>query len=243
MIGVVGYFAGATRSEEHFYRATVFAAEIVEIRDVVVGLIAKKGHVVANAEFTGSAIAIERLGKIVQADEAHGHVVEGDGGALPIFVMGERFVGTLVVEHGFFETVLAVEDVADVVVETGDAAGFADLREDFSRAFGRFESAVVFAEQDQRLDGTAEGAGCFFPIAEGLVPFDGLFVMLDGGAIVSAGVESVCFGAGAEGEVFFASQFAADQDGGFGKVQRFFSVYADFFQYQIRELLYNFAAE
>ena len=32
-----------------------------------------------------------------------------------------------------------------------------------------------------------------------------LLVMLDGGAIVSAGVESVRFGAGAEGDVSFAA--------------------------------------
>ena len=169
------------------------------------------------------------MAKIVQADEAHGHVVEGDGGALPIFVMGESFVGALVVEHGFFEAVLAVEDVADVVVEVGDAPGFADTDEDFARLFGGLEGAVVFAEQNERLDGTAKGAGGFFPIAKGFVHFDGLFVMLDGGAIVSAGVESVGFGACAEGDVFFAAQFAADQDGGFGEVQGFFSVYADFF--------------
>ena len=133
-------------------------------------------------------------------------------------------------EHGFFEAVLAVKDVADVVVEIGDASGLADTDEDFSRLFGGFESAIVLAEQNERLDGAAEGASGFFQIAESFVHFDGLFVMLDGGAIVSAGVESVGFGARAEGDVFFAAQLAADEDGGFGEVQRFFSVYADLFE-------------
>ena len=87
MIGVAGDFAGAARGEEHFDRATVFAAEIVEIGDVVVGLIAKEGHVVADAEFARFLVAVEGFGEIVEADEAHGHVVEGDGGALPVFVL------------------------------------------------------------------------------------------------------------------------------------------------------------
>ena len=55
MIGVAGYFAGAACGEEHFDRAAVFATEIVEIGDVVIGLIAKERHVVADAEFAGSA--------------------------------------------------------------------------------------------------------------------------------------------------------------------------------------------
>ena len=140
-------------------------------------------------------------------------------------------------EHGFFEAILAVKDVADIVVETGDASGFADLREDFSGALGSFEGAIVFAEENQRLDGAAEGASGFFPVAEGFVHFDGLFVMLDGGAIVSAGVKGVGFGASAEGDVFFAAQLAADQDRGFGEVQSFFCVYADLFEDQDRRVV------
>ena len=63
----------------------------------------------------------------------------------------------------------------------------ADLREDFcSGALGRFESAIVFAEENQRLDGTVEGACDFFPVTEGFVHFDGMFVVLiDGGARLS----------------------------------------------------------
>ena len=138
-------------------------------------------------------------------------------------------------EHGFFEAVLAVEDVADVVVEVGDAPGFADTDEDFSRFFGGVEGAVVFAKQNERLDGAAEGASGFFQVAEGLVHFDSLLVMLDGGAIISAGVESVGLGASAEGDVFFAAQLTTDQDCGFGEVERFFCVYADFFEDQVGE--------
>lgn len=162
MVGVASGFASAARGEEHFDGAAVFTAEIVKIRDVVVGLIAEKRHVVARAEFAGFLVAIEGAGEIVEADEAHGHVVEGDGCALPILIFGKRFVGAVIVEHGFFESILAMENVADVVVEVGDTAGFAEPGEDFSGAFGRLEGAVIFAEQDQGLDGAAEHAGGFF---------------------------------------------------------------------------------
>ena len=55
MIGVAGDFAGAAGGEEHFDSAAVFAAEIVEVGDVVVGLIAQQRHAVAVAEFARSS--------------------------------------------------------------------------------------------------------------------------------------------------------------------------------------------
>src|SRR5580700_1499189 len=51
VIGVAGDLAGAARGEKHFNGAAVFAAKIVEVGDVVVGLIAQERHVVADAEF------------------------------------------------------------------------------------------------------------------------------------------------------------------------------------------------
>ncbi len=63
MIGVACYFAGAARGEEHFDGATVFAAEIVEVGDVVVGLVAKERHVVADAEFAGISGSNRGIGR------------------------------------------------------------------------------------------------------------------------------------------------------------------------------------
>ena len=37
--------------------------------------------------FPGFLVTVEGFGEVVEADETHGHVVEGDGGALPVFVL------------------------------------------------------------------------------------------------------------------------------------------------------------
>ena len=104
-------------------------------------------------------------------------------------------VGSVVVENGFFEAILAMEDISDVVFESGDAAGFAQALEDFAGAIGSFEGFIVFPKQNERLDGTAESArGLFFDV-QGFVEYDGLFVVFDGGGAVTAGVEGVGFGA------------------------------------------------
>lgn len=243
MVGVAGGFAGAARGEEHFDGAAILTAKIVEIGDVVIGLIAKQRHVVADAKLASFLVTIEGLGEIVQADEAHGHVVESDGDALPILVFGKDFVGALVVEHRLFEAVLAMEDVADVVVEAGDTASFAEFGEDFPGTFGGFEGAIVFAEQNERLNGAAEGARGFFPDFERFVNGKGLLVMLNGGAVVAASVERIGFRADGEGEIVFPAKLAADEDGGFGKTQRFVSIDADFFEDEVGELLEDFAAD
>jgi len=46
MIGVACHFAGAPRGKKHFDRPAVFAAEVVQVGDVVVGLIAQQRHAV-----------------------------------------------------------------------------------------------------------------------------------------------------------------------------------------------------
>jgi hypothetical protein len=187
-------------------------------------------HVVLLAEPACALVAIERTGEIVQADKAHGHIAQDHGHVFPILMMVKSVAGALVVVHGFFEAILAMENISDVIFESGDAAGFAEALEDFAGAAGSFEGFIVFPKQNERLDGTAESARGFFPNAKSLVHLDSLFMMLDSGAIVSAGVESVGFGARAESDVFFAAQFAADLDSGFGQVQGFFCVYADLFE-------------
>ncbi len=67
-------------------------------------------------------------------------------------MFGKYFVSALVVRDGLFEAILAMENVAHIVVEACNAARLAKAREYFTRALGGRESAVVFAQQNERLD-------------------------------------------------------------------------------------------
>src|SRR5439155_24592448 len=125
MVGVTAEFTGAASREEPFDGAAVFTAEIVEISDVVVGLVAKAGHVVLHTQGAGLAVTIQGARKIVEADETHGHVVEGDGHVLPGFVGGKGMIGALVIVQGLVEAILAVKNVANVIVEAGEPVVFA----------------------------------------------------------------------------------------------------------------------
>jgi len=93
--------------------------------------------------------------------------------------------------QGFFESVLAMENIPDIILETGDAPRFAKLCENLPGAQGSLEGLVVFSQQNQRLDGTAQRAPGFFPDFQGLVEFNRLLVMLNRRAVIAAGIERV----------------------------------------------------
>src|SRR4029077_7880593 len=141
-------FAGAPRGEKHFNGAAIFATEIIEIGNVVVGLIAKAGQVMTHAKVTRFLVAVQRTREIVQVDQAHGHVVERDSNVLPVFEGRQRLVGALIMSESLLETPLPMEDVSDVVVETGQTPLFSKLREDLPRAFGGRKCPVIFSQED-----------------------------------------------------------------------------------------------
>src|SRR5216683_2424805 len=188
MISIAGYLAGAASSKKHFDGAAVFAAEVVQVGDVVIGLIAQQRHSIAFTQIPRFLVAIQRPRKIVQADEAHGHVMEGDGNAFPILILGESFIGDLVVRDGLLEAILTMKDVAYIVLENGNSPRLAECREDFARSLGGREGAVVFAQENQRLDRAVERAGRFLLISQCFIDFYGLFVMLDRGTVLATSV-------------------------------------------------------
>src|ERR1700726_2991684 len=120
-VHVATRFAGAPRGEKHFNGSAVFAAEIIEIRNVVVGLVAKARQVMTHAKITSFLVAVQRTREIVQVDQAHGHVVQRDSYVLPISEGRERFIGALILREGLLEAILPVEDVSDVVIQAGKA--------------------------------------------------------------------------------------------------------------------------
>src|SRR6266849_7493833 len=170
---------GAPSGAEHFDGPAVFAAEIIEIGNVVVGLVAQTWQIVADAKVARFLVAVQRAREIVQVDKAHGHVVQRDGNVLPISEGGERFTGALIVGERLFKTILAMKDVSNVVVQAGQAALFSKLREDLPGAFGGCESAVVLSEKDERLDGIAQRTRRLLPDFQSFIDFERLVVMFD----------------------------------------------------------------
>jgi hypothetical protein len=206
MIGVAGDLTGTPRGKQHFDGPAVFAAEIVQVGDVVVGLIAQQRHAVALARFAGFLITLERAGKVIQADQAHRHVAKDDGDALGVFVRQQASVSALVVSDGFLETILAVKDVAEVDFKPRETPRVVETGEDFLGAVCRFEGFIVLTQQDERLDGTAQSARGLFLDLRRIVQFDGLFVMFDRRGVISAGVERISLGAQTQSQTFVAAQ-------------------------------------
>src|SRR4029077_14632827 len=108
-------FAGAPRGEKHFNGAAIFATEIIEIGNVVLGLIAKAGQGMTHAKVTRFLVAVQRTREIVQVDQAHRHVVKRDSNMLPVFEGRQRLVAALRISGTPPETILPLEDVSDVV--------------------------------------------------------------------------------------------------------------------------------
>jgi len=117
VICIAAYFASAAGGVEHLNSTAVFAAEVVQVGDVVISLVAQQGHAVSLAQISRLLITIERPGEIIQADEAHRHVVEANGDSFPLPLFGKCLVGPFVVSEGFLKAVLAMKDVAHVVFQ------------------------------------------------------------------------------------------------------------------------------
>ena len=72
--------------------------------------------------------------------------MQRDGHALPILKLGKRFVRAFVVRQGFFEAILAMEDIANVILETSNTPRLALFGEYLSRAFRSLKGPVVFSK-------------------------------------------------------------------------------------------------
>ncbi len=93
----------------------------MEIGNVVISLRHEKRHVVLLAEGAGSLVGGQGARKIIQTDQADGHIAEDDSHSFGVLVWHQFCVSALVVRDGLFEPVLAVIDVADVDFQPGQA--------------------------------------------------------------------------------------------------------------------------
>ena len=92
---------------------------------------------------------------------------------------------------GFFKAVLAVIDVADVDFQARETVLVAQASEYFSGVFRGAKCLVVFPEQYQRLNGGAQSARSFLPVAQRFVQLEGLLVMRDRRTVVAGGIKRI----------------------------------------------------
>src|SRR6266850_19709 len=146
MIGISSVFAGAPGGVQRLDGAAVFSAQIVEIRDVVVRLRDEQRHIVLLAERTRSLIRRERTRKIVETDQADGHVAEEYSESLGVLVRHQTCIGALVVRDRFLEAVLTVIDIADIDFEPGQTPGIVQAFKYLAGAFRRLKRLIVFTQ-------------------------------------------------------------------------------------------------
>src|SRR5580692_9008135 len=116
-------FASPAGGQEHLNSPAVLASEVVQVSNVVISLVAQEGHAVSLAQISRLLITIQRSGEIIQADEAHRHVVEANGDSFPLPMFGKCLVGPFVVRESFLEAVLAMKYVAHVVFQARHSQG------------------------------------------------------------------------------------------------------------------------
>ena len=205
-------------------------------------MIAEQRHPVSLARFACFLITVQRPWKVIQADQAHGHVTQDDGNTLRIFIGQQSLISPLVLRNSFLETILAVKDVAEIDVETCETPSVVETCEYLPGASRSFEGLIVLTKQNQRLDGTAQSSRSFLFDFKLFVKSDGLFVVLDGRGVVSAGVKGVRLCSQPESQALFPSQFPSDQDGRFRQAHSLACVDANPLNDESSQVLDNFAA-
>jgi len=97
------------------------------------------------------------------------------------------------VRDRFLESILAVIDVANIDFQTGEAPRVIQARKISPGAFRGLKRHVVLTSENHRLDRAAQSYRSFVPIAQRFVKAKRLLMVLDGGAIIARGIQSVGF--------------------------------------------------
>ena len=236
VVGVAG-FAGVA---QHVNGPAIFAAQIVEPGDVVVGLRDQHGHAMALAPFVGLLVARERAGKIVERDLAGGHVAQDSGDGFGVWLGKQLLIGTLIAGQGLSETILAMVDVADVDIQARQPPAVSAGLEDAPGFFSGGKGFIVLAEQQMRLDGGAQSAGQFIVIAERDVNIGGAAMIFNGELVFAHTVQRVRLTAKAVGERVGMIEPLGNRQASLGKSQRLGRVGAKLAQNQIFQVQNGF---
>ncbi len=206
-IGIAQLPTGFARRLERVDGTAVLPAEVVQIGDVVVREGHQSGHSMRFAEDSGAAMGLEGPGKVVQADQAHRHVAQGCRDSLDVLQGQQPLIGLLV---AVMKNKL---EVYEGLVELSLGRGGLGPR--------------VLAQQDERLDGGAQGPTHLHGLAHFLEEPRRLLVVLDRRLVLVLGVEGVALGAEALGDRLSAAQLARDELRCLRQGQRLFHVDPD----------------
>src|ERR1700722_3737616 len=167
----------------------------------------------------GSRVRIQGFGKHVQADVASGHVAEDRGDGLGIVLQRRGMIGALVRGQGLLETILPVINVSKVDIEASQPQRISLAGEYPASARLRCEGPIVFTHKDERLNGTAQGAGHLVGLSGGFEKGCGLLVMVSGSGVLALDVKDICFCPQSGGFGFLVFQFLRNSDGSIGEMQ------------------------
>ena len=163
-----------------------------------------------HAHFARALIGRQSARKIIQRDQAHGHVVERHRQPFRIAKGQQHFVRALVARQALLETVLPVVNIPDVDLDMRPALVVAQRAKDFLRRFGRGKRLIVFSEQNERLDGGNQRARFFFRIADLAKNLQSFLVEVQRLLIVAEHVKRIGFRAQTAPQRFLVSQSARD---------------------------------
>src|SRR5581483_8510328 len=141
----------------------------------------------------------ESAGEVIQADETHGHVVEGNREFFGVAVREQAAVGVFVVSESGLKLVLTVVNIADIVFEAC--------------------KAPLIAEYDTGLNQRGEGSrGALVVLQFGKLPQRG-FIEGDRFLVVAGGGDHVGLGAVTLAEKVGSRETLRDRELGFGDGQ------------------------
>jgi hypothetical protein len=132
-----------------------------------------------------------------------------------------------------------MEKIADVDLKAGKAGDIACSKKDFARMAGRRVRSLILAQQDERLNRTAQGASGLNKITHLLKQRDRLGMEFSCGSILAQAPQGIPFRAQGVGLRFLVSKRVGNTDGSFSKFTSFVKIDSDLDAYSCIQLFNN----
>src|SRR5882724_10282187 len=193
VVSVADLFRIEASSPHHRDRPAVLPAQVIQIRNVVVGLRYEQRHAVLFAKLARLLIRIERARKLIEADVACGHIAENRRNSLWILLRRQPLVRAFIARQCLSKPVLPEMDIAYVDLETGEPPGVALGGKNLARPVARRKSTAVFAHQKQRLDRAAQRPSQFVCQTAFSEQNAGLLMKFNRGSVLALRIQDVRF--------------------------------------------------
>src|SRR5205823_3139417 len=144
-------------------------------------------------------------------------------------------ISALIAGKRLGEAILAMVDIAEVDLQTGEAPKVSAGLKDTPRFLGGGKGFVVLAKQKVRLNGSAERARQFIVIAQGDINIGGAAVILNGELVFANAIQCVGFAAESVGQGLRVVEALGDRQAAFGEGQRLRRIGAKLAQHKIFE--------